>query len=98
MCTYCPSTRIRKPAQPLTAEEVQEMKDEGLQELLVELDGKTYNDEDLYRCDGFEQCKFRTPDPSDLDDDGLCEGCAEDAREYAAYVEDVRWTYRHSVL
>ncbi|QXN72345.1 hypothetical protein RCSIMONEHASTD_16 [Rhodobacter phage RcSimone-Hastad] len=93
MCTYCKHPQ----AQPLTAEEVQELKDEDLSELLVELDGKTYNDEDLYHCGG-DDCSFKTADYHDLDDDGLCEECAEGAREYAAYVEDVRWTYRHSVL
>lgn len=94
MCTACK----HKPAQPLTAEEAQELRDEGLSELPVEIDGKTYNDEDLYHCDGFKECGFRTPDYHELDDDGLCEACAEGAREHAAYVEDVRWTYRHSVL
>lgn len=94
MCQSCKHPQ----AQPLTAEQVQEFKDEGSAELLVELDGKTYSDEDLYHCDNFKECGFRTPDYHDLDDDGLCEACAEGAQEYRAYVEDVNWTYRHSVL
>lgn len=94
MCNYCKHPQ----AQPLSAEEVQEFKDEGWTELLVELDGKTYNDEDLYHCDNHKECGFKTADYHDLDEDGLCEECAEGAREYEAYVEDVRWTYRHSVL
>lgn len=93
MCTYC-----RHPqAQPLSAEEIQELKDEDQSELLVELDGKIFNSEDLYYCDG-DDCGFKTADYHDLDDDKLCPECAEGAREYAAYVDDVRWTYRHSVL
>ena len=94
MCQSC-----RKPqAQPLSAVEIQELKDEDSSELLVELQGQTFNSEDLYHCDNFKECGFRTPDYHDLNDDGLCEGCAEGAREYAAYVEDVNWTYWHSVL
>lgn len=58
MCQSC-----RRPeAQPLTAEQVQELRDEDLGELLVELDGKTYNSEDLYHCDNFKECGFRTAD------------------------------------
>lgn len=94
MCQAC----RHKPAQPLDEQSIKELKDEGLEELLVTIDGKTYNDEDLYHCDNHKECGFKTPDYHDLDDDGLCEACAEGAREYAAYVEDVRWTYRHSVL
>lgn len=91
MCKHC-----RKPdAEPLSAEAIQEFRDEDCAELLVELDGQTYNSEDLYRCDG---CQEWHVSAHDLDDDGLCEECAEGAREYAAYVEDVRWTYYASVL
>ncbi len=94
MCQAC----RHKPAEPLDEQSIKEFKEEGWQDLLVELDGKTYSDEDLHHCDNFKECGFRTPDYHELDDDGLCEACAEGAREYAAYVEDVRWTYRHSVL
>mgnify|MGYP001602682293 FL=1 len=85
-------------AQPLTAAEIQELKDEDQSDLLVELGGLTYNGEDLYYCDNHKECGFKTADNCDLDEDNLCEECAQGAREYAEYVDDVRWTYWHSVL
>lgn len=94
MCTHCK----HPTAKPLTAEEVKELQDEDCGELVVQLNGQSYNSEDLYHCDNHKECGFKTADYHDLDDDGLCEGCAEGAREYAAYVEDVNWTYWHSVL
>lgn len=94
MCNLC----HREEAQPLTTESITEFREEGLSELLVELEGKTYNDEDLYHCNNYKECGFRAIKPHDLNGDGLCEVCEEDAKEYAAYVEDVQWGYRNSVL
>ena len=93
MCKLC----CREEAQPLTAESLTEFREEGLSELLVELEGKTYNDEDLYHCDNYKECGFRTSSYHDLND-GLCEVCVEEAKEYTAYVEDVQWGYRNSIL
>lgn len=93
MCTHCKHPE----AKPLTTEEVKELQDEDCGELVVQLNGQSYNSEDLYYCDNHKECGFKTADYHDLDDK-LCEICAECAREYEAYVEDVNWTYRHSVL
>lgn len=91
MCKHC-----RKPdAEPLSAEAIQELRDEDCAELLVELDGQTYNSEDLYRCDG---CQEWHVSAHDLDEDGYCEDCAEEAREEAKHQRQLRSDYYASVL
>lgn len=87
--------RSRPDAKPLTPECVQELIDEDCAELIVELDGAKYNGEDLYSCDG---CERRFVSHSDLDEDGYCETCAEEARDEAAHQRQLRSDYYASVL
>ena len=91
MCDYC----HHPAAEPLTAEQVKELVDEGAAELVVSIGGLAYCSEDLYSCQG---CGEKMPDYHELDDDGLCEGCAEEAKEYEEYRKDVEWEWRHSRL
>lgn len=90
MCTYCK----RPPAQPLSPAEVEEFKSEGWQELLIDIDGKTYNREDCYSCDG---CELVTPDAHDLEE-GFCEDCTREGEEEREHQRQLRSDYYASVL
>ncbi|KFH18450.1 hypothetical protein ELZ19_06995 [Brucella abortus] len=88
--------RRRETARPLSEDEVRELRDEGLEELIVQLDGATYSSEDLYSCAG--GCDDLFADPSELDDEDFCEECAREAREEAEHQRQLRADYRASVL
>ena len=62
-------------AKPLTPEEAAELAEEGL---VVQIDGKPYNKEDLHRC---SECRGHFVYASDLDCYGECEDCASESRE-----------------
>ena len=85
----------RPDAKPLGAEELAEAKEEGWEELVVEVDGEKYNSEDLYSCDGCDEWHVSH---SDLDEDGYCEDCAQEAREEAEHMRQLRSDYYASVL
>lgn len=82
-------------AEPLDEEALAELVEEDLGDLVFLLDGVPYNEEDLYVCDG---CDLRFTDRSELDEDCLCEGCAEEAEEARRDLEDLRRWYRSAVL
>lgn len=66
---------------PYTEGDVLELMEEdpALVGLLVRLDnGKLYNVEDLYSCDG---CDFKTADPADLSEISFCPPCEKQANE-----------------
>jgi len=83
---------MRKLIEPLDDEEVAEFE---AANLVVVIDGKPYNREDLYSCD---VCELVTPDPADIDENGLCEHCAEEARKEAKHIEELRADWRASQL
>ena len=63
-------------AQNLTPEEYRELQmNNDWAHLITEIDGKFYNDEDLYHC---VECSEPFAEKALLDDDGHCELCADD--------------------
>lgn len=70
-----------------------ELADECFDELITELDGEFYWTEDLSGC---ADCDLLTANPSDLDDDGLCEPCAKEGREVTAGHRQAVADYRAS--
>lgn len=86
---------IVEPAKPLTPKDMEELRKEGLVELIVKLDGEAYCDEDLYIC---SNCDLRTVDKYDLDDEGDCDECAREACEEREYLQQLRSDYYASVF
>ena len=78
---------VIKMTKPLTDEEIQDFKNDELDYLLVEINGKIYNDEDLHRC---AWCGFKTIDRFDLNDNMLCKDCNEEDVEWKSYGNYVR--------
>ncbi len=63
-------------AQPLDPEEYAELNaNDDWKHLITEIDGKYYNEEDLYRCD---ECDDTFIEHALLNDDGHCQLCADD--------------------
>lgn len=60
-------------AQPVAFEDLAELAD-----LILEINGIPYNEEDLYSCAG---CEILFIDRRDMDEDCHCSDCAEEARE-----------------
>lgn len=86
------------PAQPLDEEAIGDLIEDDCGDLLVVLeDGETYNLEDLYHCD-VKSCEFVTPDRYELDDERLCEHCAQEAEEWREHYRQLESDYRASVL
>lgn len=75
-------------ARPLDEEQVADREVIGL---AVAIGGRFYDAEDCFRCD---ECSQLTPDPCDLDEEGLCRSCAEWAREDREHQEDLRAAFR----
>jgi hypothetical protein len=53
--------------------------------------GKTYLTEDVAFCSG---CNDATPHPADLDDESLCEDCAEEALDADEDLEELAADWR----
>lgn len=63
-------------AKPLTCEEVSELEADGMGHLVVRIFNKPYNSDELFSC---KCCQDQTPFESDLNDDGECSTCEEEA-------------------
>jgi len=75
-------------AQPLTPEEYHELQmNNDWAHLITEIDGKFYNDEDLYKC---VECSEPFAEKVNINDDGHCELCAQDLIDEADHQRQER--------
>jgi hypothetical protein len=75
-------------AQPLTPEEYHELQiDNDWAHLIIEIDGKFYNDENIYHC---AECDAPFAEKASLDDDGHCQLCADDLAAEAKHQRQER--------
>lgn len=76
-------------AEPLGPDDIAELRAEA-PELLVTIDGKTYNVEDCYSCDG---CGEKSPDRWEFDEDMLCRECAIEATYERDHIREISSPY-----
>lgn len=75
-------------AEPLTPDEHHELKmNKDWAHLIIEIDGKFYNDDDLWHCAECEEPFF---DKTSLDDDDNCQLCADDLAAEAKHQQQER--------
>lgn len=75
-------------AEPLTPEEYAELNaDQEWAHLITEIDGKFYNDEDLWHC---VECSEPFIETASINDDGHCELCAQDLIDEATHQRQER--------
>jgi hypothetical protein len=75
-------------AQPLDPEEYHELQmNNDWAHLIIEIDGKFYSDEDLYKC---AECSEPFAEKASLDDDGHCQLCADDLAAEAKHQQQER--------
>lgn len=82
-------------AEPLPIEDAVAMVDEDLAELLVLIDGRLYDKQDLFSC---RSCVLVTPNLGDLHDDGECDHCARETRQWKKHLVEEAEMYRTRVL
>ncbi|UFK26688.1 hypothetical protein [Roseobacter phage RDJL6] len=83
------------PAEPLDAETIGDLIEEGWEDQLLLLEGDLYDTEDLSQCEG---CELYFTFRGDLDEELLCDDCAEESRQAAEDQRDLeswaRWACR----
>jgi len=83
-------------AKPLDKEKLCEMfLDPELSDLIVEVDHKLYNVEDLDSCNG---CELLAINRLEFNDEGLCDWCAQEAEAEAKHVAELISDYYASRL
>lgn len=80
-------------AQPLTADDLADLRESGMNGLIQEIGGKLYLDEDLAKCEG---CDLKTVDRMDFNEDGFCEACAKDQEVEREHMRQLTSDYYRS--